>query len=74
VFCNVVLRQLENYSLGEELGNKTRINRNHLPQEGNWCGDIGVWDRYADFHHDVLSGHRKSNGYLRSVTTCSVTL
>ncbi|XP_065911423.1 uncharacterized protein [Dysidea avara] len=61
----LILRQVENFSLGEQLGNKSRINDIHLPVEGNWCGDNNVWNNYAIFHRDVLRGHRKGNGYLR---------
>jgi len=67
IHLNVVLRQLESYSLSEQLGNKSRINDLHLPVEGNWCGDNSVWNNYAVFHRDVLRGRRKSSGYLRSV-------
>ena len=64
---NVVQQQLESYSLGEQLGNKSKINDIHLPVEGNWCGDNSVWSNYAAFHRAVLHGKRNSSGYLRSV-------
>ena len=62
----------DHFSIEQQLGNKTRINRYHLPlaHGATWCGNISVWNEYATFHHDVIHGHRSSNGYLRYVAVC----
>jgi len=62
-----VEEQLEYFTLEQKLGNKTKVNRYHLPpaMEGRWCGDVSVWNNYATFHHDVMHGRRIGNGYLR---------
>ena len=68
MFLLLVEEQMENFSLEQQLGNKSEVNRYHLPlvRDATWCGrDLSVWSDYAKFHHDVIHGRRKGNGYLR---------
>lgn len=62
-----VEEQLEHFSLEQQLGNKTKVNKYHLPlsHSSNWCGNINIWNEYATFHHDVIHGRRSGKGYLR---------
>ena len=61
---------MDHFSLEQQLGNKTKVNRYHLPlvHGATWCGDINVWNDYAIFHNDVIQGRRSGNGYLKYVT------
>ena len=58
---------MEDFSLEQQLGNKSKVNKYHLPQahDARWCGDLSVWSDYAKFHHDVIDGRRRGKGYLR---------
>ena len=60
---------MEDFSLAQQLGNKTIVNKYHLPlvHDVAWCGNVSVWNEYVNFHHDVLHGHRAGKGYLRYV-------
>ena len=60
---------VDHFSLEQQLGNKTKVNRYHLPlvHGATWCGDINVWNDYAIFHNDVIQGRRSGNGYLKYV-------
>ena len=63
----LVEEQVEHFSLEQQLGNKSTVNKYHLPlaHDTRWCGNIAVWNEYAKFHHDVLHGRRRGKGYLR---------
>ena len=64
----LLVEQTEHFSLDQQLGNKSEVNRYHLPlvHDSTWCGhDLTVWSDYAKFHHDVIHGQRKGKGYLR---------
>ncbi|XP_065904199.1 uncharacterized protein [Dysidea avara] len=52
------------YSIEDDLGNKTAVDKVGFPVSGEFCGDTKLWLEYAEYHDRVVSGKEKGR-YLK---------